>query len=344
MTSRKSIKEESEIHQSELSDSFKGLKLLKNIAITSRGPHGKVKVIQNSAGGHVNLTSSSGRLLPALSISRPLLKLLTTSAEGQIQTFGDGGLFLMACCLNIVELSENSLTGNRILIEIYEELMELALGELKSDDFLGKIHLSLSNTVQILSLVKTILSSKPLCKLLEDSVNLLASMIVECFLSSVKDDNKNTNSVLILTAEGKSVNQSRHVPGILMLYPEISSSCERKLHLITKDKKIVVALVTTSMSGDSEEVMQGRYQQNIEVDAEQTVIKCMKSFCHCIKDCGVGIVMCQKVVHPIIKSQLRQSGIFVVERMGAKLTSFVQDLTGELWSLFIFNIRTLVLQ
>lgn len=328
MTSRKSIKEESEIHQSELSDSFKGLKLLKNIAITSRGPHGKVKVIQNSAGGHVNLTSSSGRLLPALSISRPLLKLLTTSAEGQIQTFGDGGLFLMACCLNIVELSENSLTGNRILIEIFEELMELALGELKSDNFLGKIHLSLSNTVQILSLVKTILSSKPLCKLSEDSVNLLASMIVECFLSSVKDDNKNTNSVLILTAEGKSVNQSRHVPGILMLYPEISSSCEKKLHLITKDKKIVVALVTTSMSGDSEEVMQGRYQQNIEVDAEQTVIECMKSFCHCIKDCGVGIVMCQKVVHPIIKFQLRQSGIFVVERMGAKLTSFVQDLTG----------------
>lgn len=344
MTSRKSIKEESEIHQSELSDSFKGLKLLKNIAITSRGPHGKVKVIQNSAGGHVNLTSSSGRLLPALSISRPLLKLLTTSAEGQIQTFGDGGLFLMACCLNIVELSENSLTGNRILIEIFEELMELALGELKSDNFLGKIHLSLSNTVQILSLVKTILSSKPLCKLSEDSVNLLASMIVECFLSSVKDDNKNTNSVLILTAEGKSVNQSRHVPGILMLYPEISSSCEKKLHLITKDKKIVVALVTTSMSGDSEEVMHGRYQQNIEVDAEQTVIECMKSFCHCIKDCGVGIVMCQKVVHPIIKFQLRQSGIFVVERMGAKLTSFVQDLTGELWSLFIFNIRTLVLQ
>lgn len=327
MASRKSIKEESEIHQSELSDNFEGLKLLKNIAISSRGPHGKVKVIQNSAGGHVTLTSSCGRLLPALSVSKPLLKLLTTSAEGQIQTFGDGGLFLMACCLNIVELSEDSLTGNRILIEIFEELMELALGELKSDNFLGKIHLSLSNTVQILSLVKTILSSKPLCKLSEDSVNHLASMIVECFLSSVKDD-KNTNSVLILTAEGKSVNQSHHLPGILMLYPEISSFCKKKLHFITKDEKIVVALVTTSMSGDSEEVIQGRYQQNIEVDAEQTVIECMKSFCHCIKDCDVGIVMCQKVVHPIIKSQLRQNGIFVVERMGAKLTSFVQDLTG----------------
>lgn len=328
MTSRKSVKEESGIHQSELRNNLNGLKLFKDIAVTSRGPHGKVKVIQNSAGGHVTLTSSSGRLLPALSISRPLLKLLTSSAEGQIQTYGDGGLFLMACCLNIVELSENSLTGNRILIELFDELMELALGELNSDHFLGKTHLSLSNTLQILSLVKTILSSKPLCKLSEDSVKLLASMIIECFLSSVKDDNKNTNSVLILTAEGKSVNQSHHVPGILMLFPEISSSCEKKLHFIMRDGKIVVALVTTSMSGDSEEVMQGRYQQNKEVDAEQTVIEYMKMFCHSIRDCGVGIVMCQKVVHPIIKSQLRQSGIFVVERMGARLTSFVQDLTG----------------
>lgn len=53
----------------------------------------------------------------------------------------------MVCCLNIVELFEDFLIGNRILIEIFEELMELVLGELKFDNFFGKIYLSLFNIV-----------------------------------------------------------------------------------------------------------------------------------------------------------------------------------------------------
>lgn len=111
----------------------------------------------------------------------------------------------MVCCLNIVELFEDFLIGNRILIEIFEELMELVLGELKFDNFFGKIYLLLFNIVQILLLVKIILFLKFFCKLLEDFVNYLVFMIVECFLFFVKDD-KNINSVLIFIVEGKLVN------------------------------------------------------------------------------------------------------------------------------------------
>lgn len=110
----------------------------------------------------------------------------------------------MVCCLNIVELFEYVLIENRILIEIFEELMELVLGELKFDNFFGKIYLLLFNIVQILFLVKIILFLKFFCKLLEDFVNYLVFMIVECFLFFVKDD-KNINSVLIFIVEGKLV-------------------------------------------------------------------------------------------------------------------------------------------
>lgn len=328
MSSRKSTKEESTVHQSELRDNLEGLKLLKNIVVTCRGPHGKVKVIQNSSGGHVTLTSSSGRLLPVLSVSKPLLKLLVSSAEAHLRMFSDGGLSLMAWCLNIVELSENSLVTNRCLIELYDELMELAAGVLSSNDFPGRVNFTLSNIAQILSLVRTILSSKPLCKLSSECLKHLTSMVVECFLSSVKGDYKNTNCVLILTAEGLSANRSNYVPGILMLYPEISSSCVRKLPFNVKDKRITVALVTVSMSGDSDEVIQGQYERNVEVNAEKTVIDYMKTFCDRLIGCGVEVIMCQKVIHPWIKSQLRQRKVFVIERMGARLTSFAQDLTG----------------
>lgn len=329
MVSRKSFKEQSEINSSELDDNLGSLRLLQNIALTSRGPDGKVKVIQNSAGGHVTLTSLSGRLLSMLSISKPLLKMLTSSTEGQIQAFGDGGLFLIVCCVNIIELSENSPTGNRVLVELFDELMELALDVLKSDQFLGKIKLSLTSTVHMLSLVKTIFSSKPLCKLSDDSLTLIASMVVECFLSSVKDDNKNTNSVLILTTDCLPVNQSHYLPGILMLYPEISPSSVKKFQFVRKDSKILVALVTASMSGDSEEIMQGHFIQRGEFVAEQTVMELLETFCKHLIDCSVGLLMCQRVIHPTLKVKLRQNGVFVIERMGARFTSYIQNLTGK---------------
>lgn len=329
MVSRKSFKEQSEINSSELGDNLGSLRLLQNIALTSRGPDGKVKVIQNSAGGHVTLTSLSGRLLSMLSISKPLLKMLTSSTEGQIQAFGDGGLFLIMCCVNIIELSENSPIGNRVLMELFDELMELALDVLKSDQFLGKIKLSLTNTVHMLSLVKTIFSSKPLCKLSDDSLTLISSMVVECFLSSVKDDNKNTNSVLILTTDCLPVNQSHYLPGILMLYPEISPSSVKKFQFARKDSKILVALVTASMSGDSEEIMQGHFIQREEVVAEQTVMELLETFCKHLLDCSVGLLMCQRVIHPTLKVKLRQNGVFVIERMGARFTSYIQNLTGK---------------
>lgn len=77
-----------------------------------------------------------------------------------------------------------------------------------------------------------------------------------------------------------------------MLYLEIFFFFKKKFYFIIKDEKIVVVLVIISMLGDSEEIIQGRFQQNIEVDVEQIVIECMKLFCYCIKDCDVGIVMC----------------------------------------------------
>ncbi|XP_061174038.1 molecular chaperone MKKS-like [Saccostrea echinata] len=331
MSGRKSVKEESKVHHGELKDILEGIRLLKNIVQTSRGPYGKVKVIQNASGGHVTLTSSSGRLLPLLSISKPLLKLLVTSAEGHLQKFSDGGLSLMAWCLNIVESAENSVVNNRCLIELNDELMELALSVLNSDSFPGKVNLSLSNTVQILSLVKTILSSKPLCKLSDECLKHIASLIVECFLSSVKEDHKNANCIMILTSEGLSVDQSKYVPGILLLYPEISSSNIKTLHFnMIQDRRILVALVTASMSGDSEEVIQGQYHQNAEVNAQQTVIEYIKTFCNGIIGHKVGVIMCQRVIHPKIKSHLREKGIFLIERMGARISSFVQDLTGAI--------------
>ncbi|XP_062604775.1 molecular chaperone MKKS-like [Saccostrea cucullata] len=331
MSGRQSVKEESKVNHGELKDNLEGIKLLKNIVQTSRGPHGKVKVIQNASGGHVTLTSSSGRLLPVLSISKPLLKLLVTSAEGHLQKFSDGGLSLMAWCLNIVESAENSVVNNRVLIELNEELMDLALSVLNADSFPGKVNLSLSNTVQILSQVKTILSSKPLCKMSDECLKHIASLLVECFLTSVKEDRTNAYGVMILTSEGTSVDQSKYLPGILLLYPEISSSHTKTLHFNKiQDGRILVALVTTSMSGDSEEVIQGQYHQNTEVNAQQTVIEYIMTFCNRIIDHKVGVVMCQRVIHPKIKTYLRGKGIFVIERMGARITSFVQDLTGAI--------------
>jgi len=44
---------------------------------------------------------------------------------------------------------------------------------------------------------------------------------------------------------------------------------------------------------------------------------------------GVGVVLCQKVVHPRLKRLLKQNGLLVLDRLGLQRTAAVHQLVGE---------------
>ena len=53
----------------------------------------RLKFFQNSAGGHVTLTSSSRRVIESLlSNSHPVVRLVLTAVKGHLDNYFDGGL------------------------------------------------------------------------------------------------------------------------------------------------------------------------------------------------------------------------------------------------------------
>merc|ERR1712165_682305 len=100
--------------------------------MTARGPNGKLKVLHNNVGGHVTLTSSSGRLFSCLSVKNPLLKLLLSCVQGHIQSYTDAGLFAAGLALSLTLNSLDLDLHPRLIAEVYEHLLSESLSILKS--------------------------------------------------------------------------------------------------------------------------------------------------------------------------------------------------------------------
>ena len=43
----------------------------------------------------------------------------------------------------------------------------------------------------------------------------------------------------------------------------------------------------------------------------------------------IGVLACQKVVHPKVKKMLRECGIYVIDRLGIKFIEALKELSGK---------------
>lgn len=315
-------------------DVLSAIQTLHNLVSSSRGPHGNIKVLQNQSGGHLTLTSSSKRLLNSLSITKPVIQLLVSSAQGHVDVYSDCGLFLISFATSLAKSSLESGLNCKILSEMYEKLLTLCVEYLNSDECGCKMNVVMSDIKFMKNCVRTVIQSKPLCRLNKDNLDLIPRLIIEAFLCSISDSESviGTENVHIMCHDNGNVKDCKLVSGLMLQAPELSKYKTLNLDIKkygARRSRIKVAMVTVSMSGDMEEMPDAKLEVLDGVKLDNALVERQMNFCQQIIEDGIGILLCQKVVHPKLKLELRESGVLVVDRLGLNMVGVVCKISGS---------------
>ncbi|XP_013914367.1 PREDICTED: McKusick-Kaufman/Bardet-Biedl syndromes putative chaperonin [Thamnophis sirtalis] len=296
---------------------------------SSYGPTGRLKQLHNGMGGYVRISSQSSVLLSSLCVTLPVLKLLVASLQNHLALFGDSGLFTAIFCCNLLEKYESLNMAPYPFIKISKHILSLCLDYLSSETCGCRIPVDFSSSKLLLSLVRSIISSKRACMLSRKEADHISILVLRAFLFTVPQ-NVDSSAVLgkchYIPLKNKRVMDSTVYPGLLIEMPE--------MHLIppfkrTPSGQIKVALFGMSMSGDLSHAGEGAIVIHHGISLEAEMLEQLLSVGREVITDGVGLVICQKVIHPTLKQYLKENNIVAVERVGIRMMEPLKKMTGS---------------
>ncbi|XP_074065548.1 molecular chaperone MKKS [Macrotis lagotis] len=307
----------------------KSLSILREIVTSCYGPSGRLKQLHNGVGGSICTTSSSLFLFSNLSVTHPILKILTTSMQNHISRFSDCGLFTAILCFNLVENFQRLNLSSDTVIKINKHLLSLCTDYLNSEICGCRISVDFSNMKTLLCLVKSILTSKPACLLNKKEADHISTLILKAFLLTIPEKTKDHTILgksIIIPLKDERVMDSTVLPGIVIEMPEIQLMKFPIKKLSSGALK--VALFCISMSGDISDPGEGMLVMSYEISLESAVLDQLLNLGNQLISDRVEIVMCQKVIHPALKQYLHQHHIFTIDRVGISLMEPLSEMTG----------------
>ncbi|GAA6213990.1 McKusick-Kaufman/Bardet-Biedl syndromes putative chaperonin [Lates japonicus] len=303
-------------------------KLLRQLLSSCFGPTGRLKQVHNNIGGHVVTTSTSSVLLPAISSSQPLVNLIKTSILNHVSRFSDCGLFAAILCLDLIEQAKQSGLGGNVSVRLNKHLLSLCTSYLQREDCGCKVKLDFCSSQNLVTLARSIISSKPACVLTEQETLHISKLAVQAFLLTVPCDNPGTVTLgrtVTVPVEGQSVLNSAVFPGLLL---DITDAFCLSKPENQNSNPLRVVLFSASLAGDLSELGDGIIEVHPGVDTDSQILdQLLELGKQAVKD-EVQLFACQKVIHPVLQQYLRSQGIIVIERLGITLMEPLIQLTG----------------
>lgn len=305
------------------------LSVLKGIVTSCYGPSGRLKLLHNGLGGCVCTTSQSSALLANLSVTHPVLKILTTSVRNHVSCFSDCGLFTAILCCNLIENVQRTGLIPSTVIKLNKHLLSLCTSYLKSQVCGCRIPVDFSSTQVLLSLVRSILTSKPACMLTRKEIDHLSTLILRAFLLTIPENAEDhiiLGKSIIVPLKGQGVIDSAVLPGILI---EMSEVQLMKILPIKKSDSLKVALFCASLSGELSDIGEGTVVVNYGISLENAVLDQLLNLGKQLVTDHVDLVMCQKVIHPSLKQFLSIHRVIAIDRVGVALMEPLRKVTGK---------------
>ncbi|XP_071784541.1 molecular chaperone MKKS-like [Asterias amurensis] len=310
-------------HNSDVDQTLEAFKLLIQ---SCYGPNGYLKTIQNSCGGQVMITSSSSVLVRQLSVSRPILKLILAAVGGHIAACSDGGLFCALLTTNLVKSCRELDLHPVLCIEVNELLLKMC-GEFLDANC---VSINVSDVQTMLSLVRTVISTKPACGLSVRDTNIIANLTLQAFLNGLPSPTEQSlriPAVRYILVEGQTPAESSIVEGVLIECPEIPTYATKERDNLRRHS-ISVALYNTSLSGDEEGIPDIAMETKEGVHLEDASLNQLLVLGRHLVQQKIGLLACQKVVHPQLKRFLRSHGVLTIDRLSLLHIDAVQTITG----------------
>ena len=218
-----------------------GLKNLLDLFDSCHGPNGGLVSVSSDSRGHGVVTSQSSRILSTLKVNEPVNRIVCSLLTSHAKIYSDYGLFAgkLGICivLHVSEFKENTCLVMDVLRMVLKEsvqFLEEHAMSLKSEE----------NELQsLISLSRSMLSSKALCGLSSSHLDLVSKLVVEVYLKT-----ESPGDVVLRSIEGFNPGDTRVFAGILLDLCETTDAHE----LTQENTAVKIACVQTSMAGDSE--------------------------------------------------------------------------------------------
>nr|XP_032808622.1 McKusick-Kaufman/Bardet-Biedl syndromes putative chaperonin isoform X1 [Petromyzon marinus] len=317
-------------------------RLFRTLLGSCYGPQGGLKLLRNAVGGPTVATSTSAVLLPALHPPGPVLRLLAAAVRGHLGRRGDGGLFVALLASLLLEGGWGMEVPPGLTGRVQGRLLQLCESYLRSEECACRLRVDLGSLPRLLSLVLTVLGSKPACLLSRRTARHVSTALLRSFLHTVPssgpargdggDDGRPTTVTLghavLVSAVGPPVEETRVLPGLLVETPEVAVSVAGGSP--GAEGSIRVAVFNTSLSGDVAEGGERElcHEVAVGVSAHGATLAQLLSLGERLLALGVRLLACQKVVHPALCQFMEERGARVLDRLGASLVEPLCRLTG----------------
>ncbi|NXP15268.1 TCPQ protein, partial [Thinocorus orbignyianus] len=306
------------------------LSLLSAILRSCYGPAGRLKQLHNGVGGCVCTTSQSAALFSHLSVTHPVLRVLVASVQNYVSRFSDCGLFTAILCCSLIENFRSLNIAPCTIVKISKHLLSLCMDYLKSEACGCRVSVDFSSLETLLCLVRSVLTSKPACMLNKQEVDHLTTLILKAFMFTVPSHveiNAVLGKCIIVPVKGKRVVDSTVLPGLLIETPEIPSA-KPLTGKRSCSNMIKVALFCVSMSGDLFSPEKGTITVHHRISLEMSELNQLLNVGKQLVNDEVGLVICQKVIHPSLKQYLKENHVIAVDRAGLSLVEPLSQMTG----------------
>ncbi|XP_006813615.1 molecular chaperone MKKS-like [Saccoglossus kowalevskii] len=314
------------------------INLFKDILLSCYGPHGQIKIIQNNSGGQVTMTSLSSTLFHCISLSSPVLSLVKAAVQNHLSRFSDGGLLTAILSMSLISKCLESKVPRLICTNVNEYILKQIEDYLQVSECECKVQIDFTSVPTMMKIIRSVIASKPACCLLSNETNLVSSLVLQAYLQtlSMNDVGGSTarlGRVEYVIVDGPPVSDSQLFPGVLFEAPHLptyrtSINKSKRVEAGLEKGLIKVVLYNTSMSGDSEELMDVRYEVTQDMVASEVVLQKLMQVSEYLVHHGVGLVACQKVIHPAIKKYFKQHNVLAIDRLSLTHIGAVQTLTG----------------
>ncbi|XP_061478533.1 molecular chaperone MKKS [Rhineura floridana] len=295
------------------------------------GPMGRFKQLHNGMGGYVRTTSQSSALLSGLSVTHPVLKLLTASVQNHLARFSDCGLFTAIFCCSLLEKCQALNVAPCTFIKISQHLLTLCTDYLASEACGCRIPVDFSSSKIPLSLVRSILTSKRACMLNQNEADHISMLVLKAFLLTIPQNAEASvvlGKCLYIPVKDKTVTASAVYPGLLIEVPDLHLTRMLPVKTVTSGT-IRMALFCMSLSGDLSDTGEGTIVVHQRVSLEAAVLNQLLNLGKQIVNDGVGLVVCQKVIHPALKQYLKENHVVAIERVGVAMMEPLKQMTGS---------------
>ncbi|XP_038075215.1 McKusick-Kaufman/Bardet-Biedl syndromes putative chaperonin-like [Patiria miniata] len=312
------------------SDVAQALETFKLLIQSCYGPAGHLKTIQNSCGGQVTVTSTASVLVRQLSVSRPFLRLMLAAFEGHVASCSDCGLFCALLMTNLIQSCSELDLHPVLCIDINELMLKLCLDYLNSDDSC-RVDVNIADSQTMMSLVRSVISTKPACGLSLRETDLICNLTLQAFLYGLPSSESNISipSLKYVLVEGRTPMNSHIVEGVLIESPQIPPYTSKGFNLPRQDDgSIKVALFNTSLAGGGESFPDVHLETGEGVTVDRASENHLLTLGSCLVQLRVGLLACQKVVHPCLKRFLRSHGVLTIDRLSLVHIDAVQMVTG----------------